>query len=440
MRRGSTLSNSSLEMCSHSSSTSATCDPDPSLDMDNQSKSSVKSLVRQSTFILDDQFSSPDEGASSNKKGAAAIIKLLPDDLQPYITMHFRMIREENKDLLRLSEKKDAIIEDLKERNQRLQDNEADSIQMRKNVTTLTNQFEREKYKNKALMKRLKASNNTTSDLIWYGVEIFQTNKSPVAKSASVDDTPNDKKSESYRQRKSAKAKYVHRSSQTVLMPSPDHGGKGQRSNLVQEQEKRFNNLKNVPEKCIINKKELIKMKKDISKLSAENQNLKRGTKPSIMHYDDHSTQTSNNENTEDKTQTEQIMKLLQEKDMLENNLKIERDKCLEKEKTLERLKQDLERQSIIFEDDKGNLGKAKTQLKSQIHRSSQTTDFISCGATMDQETNNPNTPNNVKPFKSQNETLKTELESLRRVKTPYLFMMINNITGYIFFKWKVSC
>ena len=99
-------------------------------------------------------------------------------------------------------------------------------------------------------------------------------------------------------------------------------------------------------------------------------------------------------------------------------------------ENTLERFKQDLERQSIIFEDDKG---KAKTQLKSQIHRSSQTTDFISCEATMDQETNNPNTPNNVKPFKSQNETLKTELESLRRVKTPYLFMMINNITGYIF-------
>ena len=437
IRRGSTLSNSSLEMCSHSSPTSSTCDPDPSLDMDNQSKSSVKSLVRQSTFILDDQFSSQDEGASSNKKGAAAIIQLLPDDLQPYIAKHFRMIREENKDLLQLSEKKDAIIEDLKERNQRLQDNENDLLQMRKNVTTLTNQFEREKYKNKALMKRLKASNNTTSDLIWYGVEVFQSDKSPVTKGTSLDDTPNDKKSEPYRERKSAKAKCAHRSSQTVHMVSPGHGEKLHHSNLVQEQEKRFNNLKNVPEKCIINKKELIKMKKDISKLSAENQNLKRGTKPSITHHNDHSTQTSDKENTEDKTQTEQIMKLLQEKDMLENNLKIERDKCLEKEKTLERLKQDLEQQSIIVEDDKR---KAKAQLKSQIHRSSQTTDFISCGATMDQETNNPNTPNNVKPFKSQNETLKTELESLRRVKTPYLFMMINNITDYIFFKWQVSC
>ena len=397
--------------------------------MDNQSKSSVKSLVRQSTFILDDQLSSPDEITSSNQKGATAIIKLLPDDLQPYIAKHFRMIREENKDLLQLSEKKDAIIEDLKERNQRLQDNETDLIQMRKNVTTLTNRFEREKYKNKALMKRLKASNDTTSDLIWYGVEIFQTDQSPVTKSASIDDTPNAKKSELYRQRKSAKANYVHRSSQTILMVSPDHGEKGHRSNLVQEQENRFNNLKNVPEKRIMNKKELIKMKKDISKQSTENQNLKKGTKPSIMKFDDHSTQTSNNENTADKPQTEQIMRLLQEKDMLENNFKIERDKCLEKEKTLERLKQDLERQSIIFENDKS---KAKAQSKSQIHRSSQTTDFISSGATMDQETNNSNAPNNVKPVKSQIEILKTELESLRKVINPYLCMMINNITVYL--------
>ena len=61
----------------------------------------------------------------------------------------------------------------------------------------------------------------------------------------------------------------------------------------------------------------------------------------------------------------------------------------------------------------------------------------------MDRETNNPNTPNNVKPFKCQNETLKTELESLRKVTNPYKFMMINNITGYILnkiFKWKICC
>ena len=79
------------------------------------------------------------------------------------------------------------------------------------------------------------------------------------------------------------------------------------------------------------------------------------------------------------------------------------------------------------------NRARRHTQQGAQLGR--RATDRVwpgSLGATMDHETNNPNTPNNVKPFKPQNETLKTELESLRKVINPYPFVMINNITVYL--------
>jgi len=73
-----------------------------------------KKLVRQNTFVLDGRSSSENE-AKSAPGGIAATFDLLPDNLKPYVSTHFRMIKEENEDLLQLLEEKEVLFENLKE-------------------------------------------------------------------------------------------------------------------------------------------------------------------------------------------------------------------------------------------------------------------------------------------------------------------------------------
>ena len=58
-----------------------------------------KKLVRQNTFVLDGRASSENGANTSAHGGIEATFDLLPDNLKPYVSAHFRMIKEENEDL-----------------------------------------------------------------------------------------------------------------------------------------------------------------------------------------------------------------------------------------------------------------------------------------------------------------------------------------------------
>ena len=178
-------------------------------------------LVRQKTFVLDKRTSFENEEMASSHEGIATILDLLPNNLKPYISMHFRMIREENEDLLQVLEEKEKVLENLKKDHAKCKENEKVSAKMRRELKNVTSQYEREKAKSRAIIKQLKLSENVPqtigddTDLIWYGMDSTCGNGIKKTKDLTPDKTKAPEKLTSPKQN-STKIKYENRSSQTI--------------------------------------------------------------------------------------------------------------------------------------------------------------------------------------------------------------------------------
>lgn len=123
-------------------------------------------LKRRNTFVID---TVAQEDSILNAGGLKALLQkkghldfTFPAEVKAYINSHFRMIREENLRLSQSLEKSNNQLKELKAKPQQNHENDLKSLKA---------QLEREKAKNKAMLKRLKNSNqdgsNQNNDVIW---------------------------------------------------------------------------------------------------------------------------------------------------------------------------------------------------------------------------------------------------------------------------------
>ena len=123
-------------------------------------------LKRRNTFVID---TVAQEDSILNAGGLKALLQkkghldfTFPAEVKAYINSHFRMIREENLLLSQSLEKSNNQLKELKAKPQQNHENDLKSLKA---------QLEREKAKNKAMLKRLKNSNqdgsNQNNDVIW---------------------------------------------------------------------------------------------------------------------------------------------------------------------------------------------------------------------------------------------------------------------------------
>ena len=99
------------------------------------------------------------------KKGHENFV--FPPDVKAYINSHFRMIREENLRLSQSLEKANNQLKELKKGS--LAELKAEKP-LHEDLKSLKNQLEREKAKNKAMLKRLKLNENQNqnqAEVIW---------------------------------------------------------------------------------------------------------------------------------------------------------------------------------------------------------------------------------------------------------------------------------
>ena len=179
----------------------------------------MERLLRQKTFLVDKRASPNNEEMVSSREGIATILELLPSNLKPYISMHFLMIREENEDLLQLLEEKEGALEKLKEVHAKCQENEKTSYELKKCLKHVTSQYEREKFKTRAILRRLKLSKKhnqsleTDNDLIWYGIDSSCGDSSRKVANLTHEEENSATQSNPLRQ---TFARYQHRSTQTI--------------------------------------------------------------------------------------------------------------------------------------------------------------------------------------------------------------------------------
>ena len=418
IRRNSSTSDDSFEMKYPSTTPSNQSSNDLTETTTNQSRK----LVRQNTFVLEERITSENEDVSLDDGGVSTILDLLPDNLKPYISMHFKMIKEENADLLELLEEKDRRLEDLKEEHDKCVDNDKALLKVRKNSEKLTSQYEREKSKTKALMKQLKLSNNLkppggdNNELIWYGVsEINQASITEQDKDVRGEFKETDEKQSLVSLRKeSEKASHVDSSSQTVDSLSSTKEKERDLLHLLEKKEILFENLIEEHDKCQENERASAKLKRDFERLSCQYASImreKRQAKSAKRRCENRSSQTSENKDSEKEPKVDDILLQLEEKDQMFKNLKKKHDLCLENEKALAQMKLELEKITSKYEREKNKTKSAMNQNESTIFQA------IGSAASKNNE-ENKNEMDKAKPYISQIESLKTEMESLRKVRT----------------------
>ena len=124
-------------------------------------------LKRRNTFVIDTV--AQEDSILNDSHGLKALLSKkghknfeFPPEVKAYINSHFRMIREENLRLSQSLEKANNQLKELKKGSETSEKAEHEDLK------SLKNQLEREKAKNKAMIKRLRHSEgNSNHDVIW---------------------------------------------------------------------------------------------------------------------------------------------------------------------------------------------------------------------------------------------------------------------------------
>ena len=384
---------------------------------------SDKKLSRQNTFVLEGRPTPENDELMQNNEGMTVVLDHLPENLKPYISMHFRMIREENEDLLQMLEVKEEEMQSIKFEHQKCLDNEKALAKLKKDFEKLTSQHEREKMKTKAIIKSLKdqqnSNNASNKDLIWFGME-SNNNDHIDEKNSKLQDTKANAQSISNR-RRSAKMRQRNRSSQTTDFGYSEKLSEELLKNqkLLEEKEKNLNDLQNVHKKCSEGVKAHNELKKDFENLKVLFENKEHEIYEKTKENKSRSSQTPKYEegdnNANDKKQElvkNQLKSVIEEKDKTIEDLMQECNSFQEMELEYLELKRKYRKLSTIAESEK-NISKPKLHT-----RGSQTIlddVVLEKGRSADRPTSK------TKPYVSQLESLKTEMESLRKVKVCFL-------------------
>ena len=215
---------------------------------------SDKKLSRQNTFVLEGRPTPENDELMQNNEGMTVVLDHLPENLKPYISMHFRMIREENEDLLQMLEVKEEEMQSIKFEHQKCLDNEKALAKLKKDFEKLNSQHEREKMRTKAIIKSLKdqqnSNNATSNDLIWFGMENSKNDRID-EKNMMLQETKTNAQSISNK-RRSAKMRQRNRSSQTTDFGYSEKLNEELLKNkkLLEEKENVLKDLQDVHKKC----------------------------------------------------------------------------------------------------------------------------------------------------------------------------------------------
>ena len=408
-RQSSTISDSSSEKSSLTPN-SSTQTPDMEKKLVTNPE---KRLSRQNTFVLEGRPTPENDEMASPNEGMTVVLDHLPDNLKPYISMHFRMIREENEDLLQMMESKEEELENIKFEHQKCLDNEKALERLKKDFEKLNSQHEREKVKTKAMIKNLKEQQNTSKgtnkDLVWYGMEgksePFEEN------GLKLQERKNNQQSISNRKR-SAKMRQRNRSSQTVNNDAPENYEELVKIQaLLKQKERILNDVKDEHKNCVKNEKAHNRLKIDFENLSIQLKIKENEIVKQAKQLKTSNSQTSRNEEDDDreKRKMKELLAIINEKDITIENLKQQCCNYQDKELEHTELKRNYQELKSLYENNKND------PMPTKQTRSSQTNlDDVA-------EPSNVNTevpPNKNKPYVSQLESLKTEMESLRKVKS----------------------
>ena len=414
-RRSSILSDSSDEKSSLTLSSSA-----QNLNMNDALRpNNDKKLSRQNTFVLEGRPTPENEELGASNDGMRVVLDHLPENLQPYISMHFQMIREENEDLLQMLEAKEEEMQSIKFEHQKCLDDKKSLAKLKKDFDKLNAQHEREKNKTKAMIKTLKehenSNNGSNKDLIWFGID------------SSNDDQVDEKNSKLQERktnpqtisniRRSAKMRQRNRSCQTTMDNSlleRNIEELKKLKELLKEKDKILKELQCEHKKCAINEKAHNKLKKDFENIKVLAEDKENERLQNTKQFKTRSSQTSkyDQENNEEKTQNHQLLAEIEEKDREIENLK--QENCAYQEKELEyvELKRKYRKLSSQVETEQ-NIPKPSLNTRG--------TQTVVDKVVLETNRNVDKPTNKTKPYVSQLESLKTEMESLRKVKLPYL-------------------
>ena len=414
-RRSSILSDSSDEKSSLTPNSSA-----QNLNMNDTLRPTTdKKLSRQNTFVLEGRPTPENEEMGPSNDGMKVVLDHLPENLQPYISMHFQMIREENEDLLQMLEAKEEEMQSIKFEHQKCLDDKKALAKLKKDFDKLNAQHEREKNKTKAMIKTIKeqqnSSNGTNKDLIWFSMDSSNDNQVDDKSSKLQERKTNSQTISNIR--RSAKMRQRNRSSQTTMDHSLIEKNNDELlklKELVKEKDQILKELQSEHTKCAINEKAHKKLKKEfenVKVLLAEKENAKRQNAKQLK---TRSSQTLKyeQEDNEEKSQIHQLLAEIQEKDKENEDLK--QENCAYQEKELEYIEL------------KRKYRKLSSQVESEQNTSKPTLNTRGTQTVVDDivlETNRKvdKPTNKTKPYVSQLESLKPEMESLRKVKLPYL-------------------
>lgn len=124
---------------------------------------------RRNTYVIDkvseDNHREKDKVGSSSLGGIKALLDKankghFPAEVKAYINSHFWMIREENLQLNQHLDKANLQLQQYKSQVKDLKE-------VGEDLKAVKSQLEREKAKNKALMKKYNNNNNNNQDVIW---------------------------------------------------------------------------------------------------------------------------------------------------------------------------------------------------------------------------------------------------------------------------------
>lgn len=414
-RRSSILSDSSDEKSSLTPNSSS---QNPNMN-DTLRPNTDKKLSRQNTFVLEGRPTPEIEEMGPSNDGMKVVLDHLPESLQPYISMHFQMIREENEDLLQMLEAKEEEMQSIKFEHQKCLDDKKALAKLKKDFDKLNAQHEREKNKTKAMIKTIKeqqnSSNGTNKDLIWFGMDSNNDNQVD-DKNLKLQERKTNAQTIS-NIRRSAKMRQRNRSSQTTMDHSLFEKNNEELMKLKQllnEKDQIYKELQSEHKKCAINEKAHKKLKKDFENIKVLLEEKENETRQNAKQLKTRSSQTSKDvqEDNEEKIQRHQLLAEIREKDREIEDLKQENSAYQEKESEYIELKRKYRKLSSQVETEQ-NIPKPNLQT-----RGTQTVVDVIVLET-NRKADKPT--DKTKPYVSQLESLKTEMESLRKVNITYL-------------------
>ena len=380
---------------------------------------SDKKLSRQNTFVLEGRPTPENDELMQHNEGMTVVLDHLPETLKPYISMHFRMIREENEDLLQMLEVKEEEMQSIRFEHQKCLDNEKALAKLKKDFEKLNSQHEREKMKTKAIIKSLKdqqnSNNATSNDLIWFGMENSKNDRID-EKNMMLQETKTNAQSISNK-RRSAKMRQRNRSSQTTDFGYSEKLSEELLKNKkrLEEKERVLKDLQDVHKKCSEGVKAHNQLKKDFENLKVLLRNKENEICEKTKENRTRNSQTPTYEegdndeyNKKQESIKNQLKSVIEEKDKAIEDLKQECNSFQEMELQYLELKRKYRKLSAIAESEKNTS-------KPNLHTRGSQTIIDEVVSEKSRSADRPTSK--TKPYVSQLESLKTEMESLRKVK-----------------------